>query len=156
VRAHACCPVYRSHSISPYTTLLFRIRYHVVHISYTGHVLQVGNLPMTCIRILVVQYVGHTPLPRYNIVYHASVPCPVCMLHTSSTVSRQLTYVVHAHACCAVCWSHSTSTNIKLYFTRHYHVQYVVYTGPVLHIGSLHILCVRRARACVLYSMLVT
>jgi len=39
------------------------LRYHVQYVSYTAHVLHVGNLHMMCVRMRIVQYVGHISLP---------------------------------------------------------------------------------------------
>ena len=38
-------------------------RYHAQNLGYTGHVLHVSNLHMSCVRMRVVQYVGHIALP---------------------------------------------------------------------------------------------
>ena len=43
--------------------------YHVQYVSYTGHVLHVGNLHMSYVCMCVVHLVDHTALPSM---------CPMC------------------------------------------------------------------------------
>ena len=37
---------------------------HVQYVVHTGHVLRVGNLHTSCVRMRVVQHVGHTTFPH--------------------------------------------------------------------------------------------
>ena len=72
-------------------------------------------------------------LSQYKTVVHMSLPCSVCRSHRSRSPRRELTYGVRVLACCPVYRSHRTSTNTLLYFTRRYHVQYVVHIDHVFH-----------------------
>ena len=70
---------------------------HVQYVDRTGRVLHVGDLHMSCIRMRVVQYVGHTPRPQYNSVVHTSLQCSARNIHRSRSPRRQLTYFVRAY-----------------------------------------------------------